>query len=660
MADYNYDESGSMFAYFLMSFLAIVLIPTTFSSLLNQQKSVQKGCQCKACEEQRGKLRRQTSSFNVSTKTALIIAGWGAFGFLAYRVAGNEVTNSVYNPFEILGIGMSASEKEIKSHYKKLSKVFHPDKVKLKANETLETASNYFVELTKAYKALTNEEIRENVRKYGHPDGRRDVTMGIAIPPWFIQNHTIVLGIYAVLFGGALPMLVGKWWFGNRQQTKDGIQTKSAAVFFKSVKEDSTMEDITVALTKAYQFEVPVTKAASSEVKQLEKTIDEQGGALWKSVKKANGGKSSTALVLVFAHFLRLPVKDSRLQKAQRQIVLQTPVLLNAMVNIVSSRNWLLQTLAVMRLPAYIVQALVPGNTTRSKWAQLPGVSVDESLELSATCNSVRDVSGTLQSKSDSRLTDVKTASEVWKRPEIVDASFKVIGERIVTPSSFVFLVVKLRLPSSAAEKTSGDATKEEDVEQVKKRLRFNDEKDAAFLDSKKDMEDISPERLPKITAAHAPHWPGNRKPSWWIVLADDKANRVVVPPIKISDIPLSDPAAAEHDRDYRSYKIQFQAPPNVGLFTWKVYVISDTYVDDDVTRDVNLKIDDVSALTSEEMGNEDDISEPDEDSLAGQMAILKGGKVKAGGENGAESEEDESDTDGDESEGSSSDSDSD
>lgn len=112
--------------------------------------------------------------------------------------------------------------------------------------------------------------------------------------------------------------------------------------------------------------------------------------------------------------------------------MLQTPVLLNAMVNIVSSRNWLLQTLAVMRLPAYIVQALVPGNTTRSKWAQLPGVSVDESLELSATCNSVRDVSGTLQSKSDSRLTDVKTASEVWKRPEIVDASFKGMCDAII------------------------------------------------------------------------------------------------------------------------------------------------------------------------------------------------------------------------------------
>ena len=32
MADYNYDESGSMAAYFLLTFLLVVLIPFTFSS----------------------------------------------------------------------------------------------------------------------------------------------------------------------------------------------------------------------------------------------------------------------------------------------------------------------------------------------------------------------------------------------------------------------------------------------------------------------------------------------------------------------------------------------------------------------------------------------------------------------------------------------------
>ena len=32
MADYNYDESGNMAAYFILTFLLVVLIPFTLSS----------------------------------------------------------------------------------------------------------------------------------------------------------------------------------------------------------------------------------------------------------------------------------------------------------------------------------------------------------------------------------------------------------------------------------------------------------------------------------------------------------------------------------------------------------------------------------------------------------------------------------------------------
>ena len=67
-------------------------------------------------------------------------------------------------------------------------------------------------------------------------------------------------------------------------------------------------------------------------------------------------------------------------------------------------------------------------------------------------------------------------------------------------------------------------------------------------------------------------------------MLADDKSNRVVVPPLKISDIPYSRPNA---DRDYRAFKIQFQCPPNTGLFTWKIYVVSDTFVGEEPTIDL-------------------------------------------------------------------------
>lgn len=99
--------------------------------------------------------------------------------------------------------------------------------MKATANLTIEAIQNRFVEITKAYKSyvtpflhiyytylilcrLTDNTIRENLEKYGHPDGRQDVSMGIALPQWIVErkNNIWVLGVYGLLFGGALPALV--------------------------------------------------------------------------------------------------------------------------------------------------------------------------------------------------------------------------------------------------------------------------------------------------------------------------------------------------------------------------------------------------------------------------------------------------------------------
>jgi translocation protein SEC63 len=71
----------------------------------------------------------------------------------------------------------------------------------------------------------------------------------------------------------------------------------------------------------------------------------------------------------------------------------------------------------------------------------------------------------------------------------------------------------------------------------------------------------------------------------------------------------------------------------------------------------MQLKIDDVSALNADEQGAEDEISDPDEDTLAGQMAAMRGGSVRKREED--ESDE-ESSTDDDQESHNSSDSDSD
>lgn len=74
----------------------------------------------------------------------------------------------------------------------------------------MEAVEAHFVELTKAYKSLTDEEIRNNLEKYGHPDGKQEFSMGLALPTWVVEskNNFWVLGAYGLLFAGLLPMLV--------------------------------------------------------------------------------------------------------------------------------------------------------------------------------------------------------------------------------------------------------------------------------------------------------------------------------------------------------------------------------------------------------------------------------------------------------------------
>lgn len=205
----------------------------------------------------------------------------------------------------------------------------------------------------------------------------------------------------------------------------------------------------------------------------------------------------------------------------QAHLLLQTPVLLNALLTIATSRNWLAPTLSVMRLHAYLAQALLPGQE-QSKYAQLPGVKPEERPEGGLTVDKFVD---SLQKKGDDRVTNAKRALQRWGRLELVDATFKglcylvsalhytsnrvtiVIGERIVIPSSIVYLVVKLRLSPHGGSSTP---TKEKDADETKRIIKTNDERDNQFLISKKESEEL-PSAADTNTWAHAPYWPGVR-----------------------------------------------------------------------------------------------------------------------------------------------------
>jgi DnaJ-related protein SCJ1 len=65
--------------------------------------------------------------------------------------------------YKILGVDRKASEKQLKSAYRQLSKKYHPDK-----NPNDPTAHDKFVEVSEAYGVLSDAETRQIYDRYGH------------------------------------------------------------------------------------------------------------------------------------------------------------------------------------------------------------------------------------------------------------------------------------------------------------------------------------------------------------------------------------------------------------------------------------------------------------------------------------------------------------
>ena len=111
----------------------------------------------------------------------------------------------------------------------------------------------------------------------------------------------------------------------------------------------------------------------------------------------------------------------------QSALLLQTPMLLNAFLNIAMARSWLAPTLGIMRLHAYIVQALVPGKAAAAQ-AQLPGFDGTLSSGKQDIVTFVRD----LKKSGDERAIEANKALESWPSLEVLDIGFKGVCDVIL------------------------------------------------------------------------------------------------------------------------------------------------------------------------------------------------------------------------------------
>ncbi|KAK6489359.1 translocation protein SEC63-like protein [Huso huso] len=334
---FQYDDSGNTFFYFLTSFVGLIVIPATYYFWPRDQNAEQLRLKTLRrvhgrCLWYRLRLMKSQQSIIPTLKKVALLLGWALFLFLAYKVSKIDREYQEYNPYEVLSLDPGASISEIKRQYRLLSLKFHPDKG---GDEVM------FMRIAKAYAALTNEESRNNWQKYGNPDGPQATSFGIALPAWIVdqKNSMLVLLVYGLAFMVILPVVVGTWWYRSIRYSGDQILINTTQLFmhFMYKTPNMNMKRLGMVLTAAFEFDPRNNKEATirptdnTEVPQL---IRDLGNI---NVKKKEPPfcypYSLKARVLMLSHLARMEVSENT-EEDQRFVVRKIPALLQEMINV--------------------------------------------------------------------------------------------------------------------------------------------------------------------------------------------------------------------------------------------------------------------------------------------------------------------------------------
>ncbi|PKY09067.1 DnaJ-domain-containing protein [Aspergillus campestris IBT 28561] len=680
--DYNYDEKGQFFPFFVLTIAGLVTFPLTYNLLKPSKELENTAPRIKSDftpehgdlidTQKRKRLRKERRIKRIVT----VILGYATIAWMIYLIIVTARTvDKVWDPYDILGVSRSADEKAISRHYKRLSLVYHPDKIRPDPakNETLETLNDRFVELTKAYKALTDEEVRNNYIQFGHPDGKQSFSIGIALPKLIVTegNGKYVLLVYGALLGVLLPYIVGRWWYGSQRYTKERVLVASAGNIFREYKEDILEPGIVKALSSGDEFKEmlkgPQSDAGLAKLEQ--KVLAEDNKFLSaqdrKALKELDDSSRRKALALLWAYLGRIDLEDTVLNGEKFEAAPIALSLNDSFTAISLGFGNLRPILSAFHTSQELIQAVAPGS---SPLLQLPHFTdaVVKSVE-GADAKSHTTVQRYMDMPEDKRrsltvgaglLSDKEytSAIQVAKQLPVLDVSkafFKVMGEKVITPSSLVQLVVKARfVPPGYSNAPAVNPLDLEDIDpdeddidalMGRKPAKNKATKTADGKKTDKKADAIQP------PLAHAPYLARDHAPRWHIFLADARQGKMAVPPFTFTtfDKPLFD-EAGKPTFNVQTLKMQFQAPPQVGDFHFVLHMLCDSYLGLDTKLDITLHIDDPAKAAA--LDDEDDISEPDEDSIAGQMHALKTGQApkKKPRKPSDDSSEDESDTDGD------------
>ncbi|RUS73201.1 hypothetical protein EGW08_019047 [Elysia chlorotica] len=387
---FEYDEEGGTFFYFLLSFWALIIIPSTYFFWPSKEEAgtedKKRQCQCPVCLKKRDAIAKEKATIQPTVIKICLGVGWLIFILLAWKVSMIQLDYVEYDPFFELGIDRGATDSQIRKAYRDLSRIYHPDK------ETGDPKK--FMRIAKAHAALTDEESRKNWEEYGNPDGPEATKFGIALPKWIVEreNSMWVLAVYGLVFMIILPIVVGVWWYRSIKFSGDKVLLDTTRLYYHFINKTPNMilKRAAMILGASCEFD----RMHNAEI--IERPTDNEELPLLikqlQNVQEKNRERplcfaySVKARALMLAHFQRIPLNPDTLELDQKYLLKKCPYLINDMVNITASLVAMAMTGRVsqaprlesmenmMKLSQMIIQAL---DEKSSPLLQLPHLTPD-------------------------------------------------------------------------------------------------------------------------------------------------------------------------------------------------------------------------------------------------------------------------------------------
>lgn len=367
----DYDDNAFMF--FLCSVTVCILIPWTFFFLRKclavsnafRQKYPEKSpagskfkyCQCSQCAAQRAELHKELSQFRTRFLTKGRLIEFGALvvcwlGFvLICRNLQDVQSIKTFDPFEILDVSPSATQREIKKAYRLMSLKYHPDK-----NVNDPTQGARFIMIAKAYQALTDEVAKKNYEKYGNPDGPGGMKIGVGLPRFLVEetNQLFVLSFFFLFLLVVLPMIFLCYYQRQKKYAPNGVMVETVQFLTRVLTEGTRLKNL------------PEFLAASGESRsmKIEREDDKDMKQICDAVVETKKRIFTLPVVvrncyLINAHMQRLHgMMSPRLREQLDQLLKDSLPITQCMMEISVLSDWFMTADSVLEFRRCLVQAI--------------------------------------------------------------------------------------------------------------------------------------------------------------------------------------------------------------------------------------------------------------------------------------------------------------